>query len=272
MSEPVDNHHPESFAAQFETSSGLRRWMIWLYIMLGLVAVIYLAYLLEQYLPEIKFDFVGAGMYLVIFTLAARLIYQGYQDASFLEKEMKLASEQVQILERVDDFESFLSQANKSVFRSHLDNLYTISLTHTEINQDHLIEVLHSRLMAKNRVIELFSSILITLGLIGTVVGLIIMMDKLTEVMANSGGADLLTTLADPSTGPLSGLGTAFYTTLLGAVFGGVILRVLTGVVDANVVRYTAHIAELTEVYVLPYLRRTAKERHQQLNTGNSEQ
>lgn len=271
MSDSKDGHQPESFAAQFETISGLRSWMTWLYIMLGLVAVMYLAYLLEQFFPAITFDFVSAGMYLVIFALAARLIYQGYQDASFLETEMKLASEQVRILERVDDFESFLAQATRSVFRSHLDNLYTISLTHTEINQDHLIEVLHSRLMAKNRVIELFSSILITLGLIGTVVGLIIMMDKLTDVMAHSGGADLLPILADPVTGPLSGLGTAFYTTLLGAVFGGVILRVLTGVVDANVVRYTAHIAELTEVYVLPYLRRTAKERHQQSGAGSVE-
>ena len=61
--------------------------------------------------------------------------------------------------------------------------------------------------------------------------------------------------LVDPVNGPLRGLGTAFYTTLLGAVLGGVVLRVLTNIVDASVMEYTAHIAELTEVYVLPYLR-----------------
>ncbi|WP_177419866.1 MotA/TolQ/ExbB proton channel family protein [endosymbiont of Lamellibrachia barhami] len=261
MARPAENqHHPESFASQFETVSGLSSWLAWLVVMVAICVVLVVTFLLGQ---------ISAGMYFVIFSLAIGLVYKGYQDAKFLDREMKLASEQVKILERVDDFESFLDQAKKSVFRSHIDNLHTISLSHTEINQDNLIEVLHTRLMARNRVIELFSSILITLGLIGTIVGLIIMMDGMTEVMLQ-GGDDLLARLADPEGGPLSGLGIAFYTTLLGAVFGGVILRVLTSVVDANIMRYTAHLAELTEVYVLPYMRRTAKKTHEMIETTAS--
>lgn len=257
MAQTVENHKPESFASQFETTSGLSEWVGWLSIMLAVCAILLIAYL---------FNAIDYGMYTVITALGIGLLYKGYHDAKFLDTEMKLASEQVRILERVDDFESFLKEAPKSVFRSHIDNLYTISLSHTEINQDNLIEVLHSRLMAKNRVIELFSSILITLGLIGTILGLIIMMDKLSFTLSTMGeDGDLIRSLVQEG-GALYGLGVAFITTLLGAVFGGVLLRVLTSVVDANIMRYTAHLAELTEVYVLPYMRSTAR---QSCETGN---
>jgi len=73
---------------------------------------------------------------------------------------------------------------------------------------------------------------------------------------------DLLIKIADKEKGPLGGLGVAFNTTLLGSILGGVILRVLTNVVNANITRYVAHIAELTEVYVLPYMRKQAKALH----------
>jgi hypothetical protein len=73
------------------------------------------------------------------------------------------------------------------------------------------------------------------------------------------GEASLISTLMQ-SGGALSGLDTAFYTTLLGAIFGGVMLRVLTNVVEANITKYAAHVAELTEVNVLPSMRRMARQ------------
>jgi hypothetical protein len=105
-------------------------------------------------------------------------------------------------------------------------------------------------------VVELFSSILITLGLLGTIVGLIMSVGGLSTVLASGSASS-----ADVFEGMLrtvKGLETAFYTTLLGATFGGVMLRILTSVVDAAVLRYIAHLAELTEVNVLPPLRRMA--------------
>lgn len=109
--------------------------------------------------------------------------------------------------------------------------------------------------MARNRLTELFSSILVTLGLIGTIIGLVLMMDGLQAAMAGGAGEELISKLMDKDVGPLRGLGTAFYTTLMGSISGGIVLRVLTNVVDTNIMRYTAHIAELTEVFVLPHLR-----------------
>jgi hypothetical protein len=249
--------HPESFASQFERISGVGHWLAWLGMMLGVCAVIVLSYLFSW-----RIDWV---MYGVIIILACIMIHQGFHDAKFLTRETRLASEQVKILEDVDDFETFFVRSEPSVFRSHIENLFTISWSHPDVSQDNLVEVLHSRLMARNRVIDLSSSVLITLGLIGTIVGLIMMMESLKATLAggnmDGGGGALMSRLFGENS-PLEGLGTAFITTLLGAVLGGIVLRVLSAVADANIMRYTAHLAELTEVHVLPTIRRLALERH----------
>lgn len=244
-------HPPDNYASQFETISGLSQWMRWLYVLLGIAILLTITFF---------FGFAEYAIYGVIFSLAIATIYNSYKDASFLEHETILASNQVSQLAELDDISEFLEQAEKSVFRSHIESLYTIFLTHSDIKQDNLIELLHSRLMAKNRVSELFASILITLGLIGTIVGLILMMTELKLTMSDKSlvsSDDLIPSLMG-SGGALSGLDAAFYTTLFGAVFGGVILRILTSVVDANIMRYTAHLAELTEVNVLPVMRNMA--------------
>lgn len=251
----IETHHvATSFASQFETVSGLAQWRKWLFSLLGLsFAVIFLAYLF----PENGLE---NSMYLLIFGFAVASIYKSYQDAVFLNKETNLASSQVQLLTELNDIAEFLEKAEVSVFRNHIESLYTIFLAHPDIKQDNLIEVLHSRLLARNRVVELFASILITLGLVGTILGLIVMMGNLRQELGGSAGGagDNLIGRLMGAGGPLDGLDTAFYTTLLGALFGGVILRILTSVVDANIMKYTAHLAELTEVNVLPFMRRIA--------------
>lgn len=234
--------------------SGIETWMIWLGIMMLVSIVIASAFFLSAEYGGL----INLAMYAVIALLGFGLILKGYSDARFIQQQSNLASEQIQILECVDNMEDFLRQASSSLFRSHIENLHTIASSHVEVSQDNLIEILHARLVARNKVVELFSSILITLGLIGTILGLILMMDGLTAVMSNPANEDNLMSELVSADGPLSGLGVAFVTTLLGATLGGVILRVLTSVVDANIMNYIAHISELTEVYVLPHLRNVA--------------
>lgn len=253
-----------SNANPLESFSGLRRWTMWLVILLAICTVVAAAFLLSG---EIQ-GLINIAMYLVIGALGIGLIIKGFFDAKFLQAQTDLASSQIRMLEQVDTFEDFLKKSQPSLFRTHIENLYTISLSHVDISQDNLIELLHTRLMARNKVVELFSSILITLGLIGTILGLILMMESLTVVMGNSSMDENLIKNLVGSDGPLSGLGVAFFTTLLGAILGGVILRVLTNVVDSNIMEYTAHIAELTEVYVLPHLRRTAAEQYSSMSAG----
>ena len=238
-------------------TSGLMRWMSWLVILLTVCGVLIVAFYLNQSFNGL----INWAMYLVIGGLGVGLIVRGFMDAYVLHRETNLASSQIRLLEEVDNFDDFLAKSRPSIFRSHIENLYIISQSQADISQDNLIELLHSRLTARNRVVELFASILITLGLIGTILGLILMMGGLTEVMSSSSLDDQLIAALMGANGPLSGLGVAFNTTLLGAVLGGVVLRVLTNVVDSNIMEYMAHIAELTEVYVLPHMRKTARER-----------
>lgn len=234
-------------ASLLDRYTGLTQWLVWLAGLMCVCGVMLISYVM---------GFIDIGMYLIIGSLGLLLLVKGYQDAAFLDNETRLAHQQIAILERVEDFDAFLAEAPQSVFREHIDNLYIISRFHNEVSQDNLIDILHERLRAGNQVTELFAGILVTLGLIGTILGLIIMMGSLADIMAAQSGDALLSALANPESGPLSGLGVAFYTTLIGAIMGGVILRVLTNVVDANIRRYVALLAELSEVYVLPYLRR----------------
>ncbi len=243
-----------SNASSLEAFSGLKRWTMWLVILMTISIVVTAAFLLShQYQGLINW-----AMYLVISMLGLGLIIKGFFDARFLQKQTDLASSQIRLLEQVDNFDDFLSRSHPSMFRTHIENLFTISKSHADVSQDNLIELLHTRLLARNKVVELFASILITLGLIGTILGLILMMDSLTVVMSNATLDENLIKNLMGENGPLSGLGVAFFTTLLGAILGGVVLRVLTSVVDSNIMEYTAHVAELTEVHVLPYMRKTA--------------
>lgn len=141
------------------------------------------------------------------------------------------------------------------MFRTHIQSLHTIFLSHSDISQEKVLDVAHARLVARNRVVELLASILITLGLIGTILGLLIAVGGLGQVLQGDAGSEGIKAGLQET---ISGMGTAFYTTLFGSAAGGVVLRILTSVVDANIIRYVAHLAELSEVQVLPAMRRTA--------------
>jgi len=246
----------DSFVSLFEKQSGFTTWKYWL-LALAVVFLLFGIVALSPSLgPKLREDLVGWGIYLILIVVGVGCIGKSYSDARFIDREMRLASAQARILEEVDDLNAFLNRTSISIFRRHLENLHTISKTHhSDISQDNLIEVLHSRLLSRNQVVELFASILITIGLIGTIVGLIFMMNSLTREIATGESSALLQKLTQPG-GPLAGLGIAFYTTLIGAAFGGVVLRILTSVVDASITRYIAHIVELTEVYILPFIRK----------------
>jgi flagellar motor component MotA len=252
----ADRH---AFLGRFDKISGLTEWLTWF----AILAVACGAALISVFDPGALPIDVSTLFYAFIVVVAVLTLGKSFYDASWLSRETRLASKQVAELVELDDISEFLEQSSPSVFRSHIESLFTIFQEDHEISQDSLIELLHDRLLARNRLSELFASILITLGLIGTIVGLIVMMANMRTSLAgfdiNAEDANLIGELMAEG-GALAGLDTAFYTTLLGAIFGGVMLRVLTNIVEANITKYAAHIAELTEVNVLPSMRRTARE------------
>ncbi|RMD78011.1 MAG: hypothetical protein D6809_06820 [Gammaproteobacteria bacterium] len=96
--------------------------------------------------------------------------------------------------------------------------------------------LLHTELAVYHRIshsIEVLGNLLITLGLIGTVLGLTLTLTGLTgslEALGQNQEA-LLAGLRKA----MAGMGTAFYTTLLGAVLGGVLLRVFAQITEHGV-------------------------------------
>ncbi len=84
-----------------------------------------------------------------------------------------------------------------------------------------------------SRSIEVAGNLLITLGLIGTVMGLTLTLTGLTSSLDALGHdqEQLLQGLRKA----MGGMGTAFYTTLLGAILGGVLLRVFAQITEQGV-------------------------------------
>jgi len=78
--------------------------------------------------------------------------------------------------------------------------------------------------------VEVVGNLLITLGLIGTVMGLTLTLTGLTSSLEALGHDQEL--LLSGLRQAMAGMGTAFYTTLLGAVLGGVILRVFAQITE----------------------------------------
>ncbi|HEC18749.1 MAG TPA: hypothetical protein ENI97_05340 [Gammaproteobacteria bacterium] len=125
-----------------------------------------------------------------------------------------------------------IEQANKKgcvaeFFRS----LRTIVENNGELNIEALVDVEFSIYQRFAHALEIIGNLLITLGLIGTVAGLTLTLTGLTSSL-DALGQDQAQLLAGLR-GAMSGMGTAFYTTLLGAVLGGVLLRIFAHI-DEN--------------------------------------
>lgn len=219
----------------------------------------------------IKLDLQQAGTFqgtyisLIILVLFAFAVFKNFLDMRFINRQMRLTNAQIDQLRATNNIYTFLTGSEPSLFRDHIDNLHEIFRRDFNISQDNLVTLLQARLLARTRIVDFCSSILVTLGLVGTIIGLIRSADGLGDVfLAMSQGN---TTIMEGVKEALGGMGVAFYTTLMGAVLGGVCLRLLSNLVDVNTEHIVSHIAELTEIYILPILRRAGRinEEHQKM-------
>lgn len=121
----------------------------------------------------------------------------------------------------------------KGCVAEFFQSLRTIIDNNGELNIEALVDVEFSVYQRVSHVLEIFGNLLITLGLIGTVVGLTLTLTGLTSSLDSLGQDQdqLLSGLR----GAMAGMGTAFYTTLLGAVLGGVLLRIFAHIDEHGV-------------------------------------
>lgn len=139
-----------------------------------------------------------------------------------------------------------------------LRGIYQKFQTNREIESNVLFEAMHSRLSEPLSRMETCADVNAQCGLIGTVAGLMMMLGGIPEAVAESsvvGGPSIMESMFMAG-GPLSALGTAFVTTLYGAV-SFVLLGSLAAVHDQSVRRFVVSCKEDIDVYVEPDFRKS---------------
>jgi hypothetical protein len=231
----------------------LRDWLVLSVLCLGLAAAISGRKVLEAvWTDRTGITFCIATVFLIAFG-------KSLADVRFIDREFRLTDEQNRLLWATNNIKLFLSRAQPGIFRHHVANLATIYRRDDLIQQDNLVELMHARLRARVRPLDVASSVMVSLGLVGTIVGLIASIGGLGTAMSHAGTdqGGLMTGM----NATLGGMGTAFSATLMGSIFGGVILRLIYTSVSGQTEHLVAHIAEITEVHLLPVLRDAARER-----------
>lgn len=147
---------------------------------------------------------------------------------------LTLESLKVDVLENIakkDGWMGIEDSRKKLCVANFFQSLKTILKNGGELNIEALVDVEFAIYRRTAHALEVIGNLLITLGLVGTVVGLTLTLTGLTSSLEALGQdqEQLLRGLR----GAMGGMGTAFYTTLLGSVLGGVLLRVY-GQIDEN--------------------------------------
>ena len=147
---------------------------------------------------------------------------------------LTLESVKVDMLEGIAKTKGWLGIEDSSKLlcvANFFESLKTVIRNNGELNVEALVDVEFAIYRRTAHALEVIGNLLITLGLVGTVVGLTLTLTGLTSSLEALGQdqEQLLRGLR----GAMGGMGTAFYTTLLGSVLGGVLLRVY-GYIDEN--------------------------------------
>lgn len=116
-----------------------------------------------------------------------------------------------------------------------------------QVDMEALLNVELAAYQRSSHTVEVIGNLLITLGLIGTVMGLTLTLTGLTSSLEALGHnqEQLLSGLRQA----MAGMGTAFYTTLLGAVLGGILLRVFSQISDHGVEHLFDRLMRICLVY-----------------------
>ncbi|HCS12205.1 MAG: hypothetical protein COS82_09210 [Zetaproteobacteria bacterium CG06_land_8_20_14_3_00_59_53] len=113
------------------------------------------------------------------------------------------------------------------------DALCLIAERNGRLDVESLVDVEFSAQHRTSQFVSLLGNLMITLGLIGTVLGMTITMNGLHGALGALGINQNL--LVDGLRTAMNGMGVAFYTTLMGSVLGGILLRVFSWITDASV-------------------------------------
>lgn len=145
----------------------------------------------------------------------------------------------------------------KKAVNRFFDSLRTTSASNETPNIEALVSTEFSGYLRMSHGIEVLGNLLITLGLIGTVIGLTLTLTGLTTSLDALGhDQDLLLKGLRQAMG---GMGTAFYTTLLGAVLGGVLLRIFALITENGISSLNDTLVKTCLVHCAPDFRQSVE-------------
>jgi len=137
-----------------------------------------------------------------------------------------------------------------------------------EVTQAVSLNAIRNRLHRDEWFVRSCGQLLMTMGLIGTVLGLGKSLEGLSDSLSGSAEASQVAAVANESHSPIAGvqqnsglndaiggMSTAFATTLLGAIFGGILLRLLVNCTQCLADQLVDDIEITTELQLVPLLR-----------------
>lgn len=135
---------------------------------------------------------------------------------------------------------------------------YSLKSTMERKGEPDVETLLHVELAVYERInhtIEVIGNLLITLGLIGTVMGLTMTLSGLSSALDSLGQDQEMLLIGLRHA--MQGMGTAFYTTLLGAVLGGILLRMFAQLTLHGIEGLHDNLLRICLVYCSPDYART---------------
>ena len=155
------------------------------------------------------------GMTIVIAALFGAGLIASFLAAAQLQSEWN-------ILSKITETGKIPAAKGKESLAGVFNNLSAFKAKGEVVNVHTAIDTYHSKHNSRVRSVSIMAALVISMGLLGTVVGLIMSISGLGGMVENIGLSRATMMVALKAT--VSGMGTAFYTTFFGAL-GGLILR-----------------------------------------------
>jgi len=179
------------------------------------------------------------------------LFFMGVFTSFILTVVLTLESVRVDRLEVIAKERGWMGIQSTSKFlciARFFESLAIIVRANGDLNIEALVDVEFAIYRRSAHALEVIGNLLITLGLVGTVVGLTLTLTGLTGSLEALGHDEEL--LLRGLRNAMGGMGTAFYTTLLGSVLGGVLLRVFAHIDENGVDVLENALTRICLVYV----------------------
>ncbi len=224
--------------------SPIMTWIFWSVIVLGIFVTVTWDYFVAGFTAD------SSKITLIILLFFILGLWFSLRSALLLEKEFK-SLQQMEAEQRVVD-------ANESDVAAMFDAILERIRRGERIEVRNLVSAYSTKLKARIENVGVIANMLITTGLFGTVLGLIMTVTGLDTVL-QSNSADYATMKAG-LTRAVAGMGTAFYTTFFGALLGGVVLKVQGAEVRKAAALLVADTLRFAELFLAPQFEKRASE------------